>query len=53
VWDDEHRGTLPFVSVMELDDDGRIRRWWDYWDLQTIMGAAPEWWVLRVMEGYK
>jgi limonene-1,2-epoxide hydrolase len=53
VWDDEHRGTLPFVSVMELDDDGRIGRWWDYWDLQTIMGAAPEWWVLRVMQGYK
>jgi limonene-1,2-epoxide hydrolase len=53
IWDDEHQATLPFVSVMELTDDGRITRWWDYWDLQTIMGAAPEWWVLRVMEGYK
>jgi limonene-1,2-epoxide hydrolase len=53
VWDDEHQVTLPFVSVMDLDDDGRITRWWDYWDMGTIMNAAPEWWVLHVMEGYK
>jgi limonene-1,2-epoxide hydrolase len=53
VWDDEHQATLPFVSVMDLDDDGRLTRWWDYWDMGTLMNSAPEWWVLHVMEGYK
>lgn len=53
VWDDEHRATLPFVSIMDLDDDGRITRWWDYWDMGTLMNAAPEWWVTHIMAGYK
>ena len=52
-WDDSHSETLKFVSVMDFDDDGRIVRWWDYWDLGTIMNAAPEWWLLHVAEGYK
>lgn len=42
---------LPFVSVHELRD-GRIRRWWDYWDLQTLLNAAPTWWVDHIMVGY-
>lgn len=53
VWDAAHQVTLPFVSVMELDDDGLITRWWDYWDTNTLMGAAPEWWLTHVMTGYK
>ena len=52
-WDDEHTAVLPFVSVMELDDDGRLTRWWDYWDLGTLMGAAPAWWLEHVAAGYK
>ena len=52
-WDDEHSATLPFVSVMELDGDGVITRWWDYWDMSTLMNAAPEWWVTHIMGGYK
>jgi len=51
-WDDEHTVTLPFVSVMDLDDDG-IVRWWDYWDLGTVMNAAPASWLEHVMVGYK
>jgi ketosteroid isomerase-like protein len=43
--------TLPFVSVHELRD-GIIVRWWDYWDLQTLMNAAPAWWVEHIMVGY-
>ena len=43
--------TLPFVSVHELAD-GTIIRWWDYWDLQTLMGAAPAWWVEHILQGY-
>jgi hypothetical protein len=30
--------------------DGRIVRWWDYWDLATLMNAAPAWWVEHIMQ---
>lgn len=43
---------LPFVSVHELRD-GKIQRWWDYWDMQTLMGAAPQWWIEHIMQGYQ
>lgn len=43
---------LPFVSVMDLAG-GRITRWWDYWDLSTLMNAAPAEWVEHIMVGYK
>jgi limonene-1,2-epoxide hydrolase len=42
---------LPFVSVHELRD-GKIVRWHDYWDMQTLMNAAPQWWVEHIMVGY-
>ena len=50
-WHTGEQVTLPFVSVHELRD-GAIVRWWDYWDLQTLMGAAPAWWVEHIMQGY-
>ena len=43
--------TLPFVSVHEFRDRV-IVRWWDYWDLQTLMNAAPAWWIEHIMQGY-
>ncbi len=43
--------TLPFVSVQQLRD-GRIVRWWDYWDLSTLLGAAPAWWIEEISVGY-
>jgi limonene-1,2-epoxide hydrolase len=43
--------TLPFVSVHVLRD-GKIVRWWDYWDMSTLMNAAPQWWVEHIMQGY-
>ncbi|MFN8035502.1 MAG: nuclear transport factor 2 family protein [Acidimicrobiia bacterium] len=51
-WHTGERITFPFVSVQELRD-GKITRWWDYWDLQTLLAAAPAWWVERVAGGYK
>ena len=51
-WHSGEEVTLPFVSVHELRD-GTIIRWWDYWDLQTLMGAAPDWWIEHVAQGYK
>jgi limonene-1,2-epoxide hydrolase len=47
-WPSGERADLPFVSVHELED-GRIVRWWDYWDLATLMSAAPQWWVEHIM----
>jgi limonene-1,2-epoxide hydrolase len=50
-WHTGEEVTLPFVSVHELRD-GAIIRWWDYWDLQTLMNAAPDWWIEHIMQGY-
>ena len=50
-WHTGEEVTLPFVSVQELRD-GMILRWWDYWDLQTLLGAAPAWWVEHIAQGY-
>jgi limonene-1,2-epoxide hydrolase len=43
--------TLPFVSVQEFDGD-TITRWSDYWDLQTLLGSAPAWWIEHIMGGW-
>ena len=51
-WHTGESVTLPFVSVHELRD-GHIHRWWDYWDLQTLLGAAPSWWIDHIMAGYE
>jgi limonene-1,2-epoxide hydrolase len=50
-WHTGEEVTLPFVSVHELRN-GTIMRWWDYWDLQTLMGAAPAWWIEHILQGY-
>jgi len=50
-WHTGEQVTLPFVSVQELRE-GTIMRWWDYWDLQTLMQAAPAWWIGHVARGY-
>lgn len=42
---------LPFVSIHEMRD-GKISRWYDYWDLQTLLNAAPQWWVEHIMVGW-
>jgi ketosteroid isomerase-like protein len=47
-WPTGERASLPFVSVQELRD-GKLTRWWDYWDLATLMNSAPAWWVEHVM----
>jgi limonene-1,2-epoxide hydrolase len=47
-WPTGERAALPFVSMQELRDDV-IVRWWDYWDLSTLMGFAPAWWIEHIM----
>jgi limonene-1,2-epoxide hydrolase len=51
-WHSGEEVTLPFVSVHELADS-QIVRWWDYWDMQTLMNAAPAWWIEHIMVGYQ
>ncbi|HEX3796752.1 MAG TPA: nuclear transport factor 2 family protein [Acidimicrobiales bacterium] len=51
-WHSGESVTLPFVSVHQLRD-GVIMRWWDYWDLATLMNAAPVWWIEHVAQGYQ
>jgi limonene-1,2-epoxide hydrolase len=36
-----------FVTVHELRN-GRITLWRDYWDLNTLMAQAPQWWIERL-----
>jgi len=50
-WHTGEQVTLPFVSVQQLRA-GQIVRWWDYWDLSTLMNAAPAWWIEEISAGY-
>jgi ketosteroid isomerase-like protein len=47
-WPTGERASLPFVSVHEARA-GKLVRWWDYWDLATLMNSAPGWWVEHIM----
>lgn len=51
-WEEGVSVTLPFTSVMQVAD-GKVTRWWDYFDLGTLMNAAPSWWVDHISGGYK
>ncbi len=43
----------PFTSVMELDDDGLIARWWDYSNLSNLLDNAPQWWLEHIASGWR
>ena len=43
----------PFTSVMELDDDGLIARWWDYSNLSNLLENAPNWWLEHIAAGWR
>ena len=51
-WHTGEHVALPFVSVMELRD-GKITRWWDYFNLPTLLDAAPQWWLNHIAQGYR
>ena len=40
------------MTVQETDGD-TIVRWSVYWDLQTLLGAAPTWWIEHIMAGWQ
>ena len=39
--------SLPFVSVQEIRD-GKLVLWRDYFDLNTLLSGAPQWWIERL-----
>jgi limonene-1,2-epoxide hydrolase len=51
-WEPGVTVTLPFTSVMQVSD-GKVDRWWDYFDLGTLLNAAPAWWHEHIAGGFK
>ena len=51
-WHTGEHVLLRFCSVQEIHD-GKVDRWWDYFDLGAVMNAAPPWWIEHIMVGYK
>jgi limonene-1,2-epoxide hydrolase len=49
-WPTGETVTLPFVSVQHVAGD-TITLWKDYWDLGTLMNAAPPSWMDHLMGG--
>jgi limonene-1,2-epoxide hydrolase len=49
-WPTGETVTLPFVSVQHVEDS-TITLWKDYWDLGTLMGAAPPDWMDQLTGG--
>ncbi|MEE9607583.1 MAG: limonene-1,2-epoxide hydrolase family protein [Myxococcota bacterium] len=39
--------TNQFVTI-HVVKDGKIALWRDYWDLNTMMAQAPQWWIERL-----
>jgi limonene-1,2-epoxide hydrolase len=40
--------TLPFCSVQQIEN-GKIKVWRDYWNLDTLLSSAPTWWLEHIM----
>ncbi|WP_081438067.1 nuclear transport factor 2 family protein [Pseudofrankia asymbiotica] len=49
-WPTGEKVTLPFVSIQRVVD-GVIVLWRDYWDLNTLMAAAPPGWQESMAAG--
>jgi limonene-1,2-epoxide hydrolase len=47
----DHVVSLPFVSVQEIES-GKIGRWSDYYNADTLLSAAPSWWLEHVTKAW-
>jgi limonene-1,2-epoxide hydrolase len=47
----DHVVSLPFVSVQEIHA-GKIVRWSDYSNMDTLLSAAPAWWLEHIMAAW-
>ena len=50
-WSTGEQISFPFTSIHVIDGD-TIARWTDYWDLSTLLNAAPAWWIESIAAGY-
>jgi len=48
----DHIVPRPFVSVQE-SAGGKISRWSDYSNIDTLLSAAPPWWVEHVTSAWQ
>ena len=51
-WPTGETMALDVASVHEIRD-GKIIRWCDYWDMNVLTAAAPQWWFEHVLQGWK
>jgi len=51
-WPTGESMALHVASVHEIRQ-GRITRWCDYWDMNVLTTAAPQWWFDHVIQGWK
>jgi limonene-1,2-epoxide hydrolase len=47
----DHVVALPFVSIQEIAG-GKIRLWRDYSNIDTLLSAAPQWWLDHIMTSW-
>ena len=47
----DHVVSLPFVSVHVIRD-GKIVRWSDYLNMDTLLSGAPQWWLDHIMSAW-
>ena len=50
-WSTGEEISFPFTSIHVIEG-GQIARWTDYWDLSTLLNAAPAWWIESIASGY-
>ena len=48
---DDHVVALPFVSIQEIAG-GKIRLWRDYSNMDTLLSAAPKWWLDHIVASW-
>ncbi len=47
VFAEDHIVTLPFVSIQVIED-GKIKLWRDYSNMDTLLTNAPPWWLEHI-----
>lgn len=48
---ENHIVALPFVSVQVIEA-GRIKLWRDYSNMDTLLSAAPQWWLDHIVSAW-
>ena len=51
-WPTGETMALDVASVHEIHQ-GKIVRWCDYWDMNVLTAAAPQWWFEHVLQGWR